>query len=225
MNKAIKVAKFNFRYGCKQTFIITLIIVLLTIINLIIEFLIGSQVQGSLSIGNLFTLINILAPIFIVLKYYKKLINIGAKKLDFIKGCIINYVVLAVIVAIINILFYYAIEPIIWGNSLEISYIPAFGWTNSGVFACFIYQTGFYILLSTFIHTLVLYQNMWIGWVADVILIAIISVFTPIAPLRQALIVFFRATTLNPSFILQFICDILLAGLLYASTLYHMSKK
>ncbi|GMQ60603.1 hypothetical protein AN1V17_50030 [Vallitalea sediminicola] len=224
MTKATKVAKFNFKYACKQTYIITIIVVLTTIIDLIIENLIGSQ-SDNLSMGNLFALINILAPVFIILKYYKKLINIGAKKLDFFKGCIINYVVLAVFVAIINILFYYILEPVIWGKSLEISYLPAFGWTNSGVFACFIYQTGFYILLSIFIHTLVLYQNMWIGWVADVVLVAIISVFTPIAPLRQTLIVFFRATTLNPSFILQFICDILLAGLLYTSTLYHMSKK
>ncbi|GKX27564.1 hypothetical protein SH1V18_00440 [Vallitalea longa] len=225
MNKAKKVAQFNFKYGCKETYIITISIVTFTIISMIINFFLGQSNTENQSIGNLFALINILAPIFIILKYYRKLINIGAKKLDFFKGCILNYIVFAVIVSIINILFYYVIEPLIWGSSFNISFLPAFDWTSSGVFACFIYQTGFYILISVFIHTLVLYQNMWIGWVADVLIITIISVFTPIAPLRQVLITFFRATTLNPSFIMQFIWDILLAGLLYVSTLYNLSKK
>lgn len=225
MNKARKVAGFNFKYGCKETYIITLVVVLLTVISMIINTSIGESSNENQSIGNLFALINILAPIFIILKYYRKLINIGAKKLDFFKGCIINYIVFAVIVAIINVLFYYVLEPLIWGSSFNISYLPAFDWTSSGVFACFVYQVGFYILLSVFIHTLVLYQNMWIGWVADVLLITIISVFTPIPSLRQVLIDFFRATTLNPSFVMQFVWDILLAALLYVSTLYNLSKK
>ena len=225
MNKARKIARINFRYGYRETYIITLIIVLESAINFLIQMLIPSSNTESLSIGNVFLLINILAPIFIILKYYRKLINIGAKKLDFFKGCIINYVVFAIIVAIINILFYYIIEPSLLGRTSSISYLPAFGWTSSGIFACFIYQLGFYILLSVFIHTLVLYQNMWIGWVADILIIVIISVFTPISSLRQVLIMFFRATTLNPNYIMQFIWDILIAILLYTSTLYNFSKK
>lgn len=226
-SKSLKVAKYNFGYGAKMAYIITGLFLLRWIINVIVQFMVPRYDAQGISTGNYFALIIILAPIFIAGKHYRKLINIGAKKMDFFKGCLINYVVFSVAVALIITMFEYVIDPTFFGTGVEniLSFVRSFGWMNSGVFACIVYQIGFYLFASLFIHTLVLYQNMWIGWVADVLIVAILSVFIPIAPLRALLGDFFRATTLNPSFVVQFIYDIAIGGVLYVSTLYNLAKK
>lgn len=226
-SKSLKVAEYNFGYGAKMAYIITGLFTLGWIINVIVQFMVpGYDAQG-ISTGNYFALIIILAPIFIVGKHYRKLINIGAKKMDFFKGCLINYVVFSVVVALIITVFEYVIDPFLFGSRINdiLSFIRAFGWVNSGALVCFVYQVGFYLFVSLTIHTLVLYQNMWIGWVADVLIVAVISVFIPIAPLRALLGDFFRATTLNPNFIMQFIYDVVIGAVLYISTLYNLAKK
>lgn len=226
-SKTLKVAKYNFGFGAKETYIITGLLLLGWIINVIVQFMVpGYDAQG-ISTGNYFALIILLAPIFFAGKHYRKLINIGAKKMDFFKGCLVNYVVYAIVVALIITVFEYVIDPFLFGTDQKeiLSFVSAFGWMNAGPFSCFLYQVGFYLFVSLFIHTLVLYQNMWIGWVADALIVAIISVFIPIAPLREILAAFFRATTLNPSYIVQFIIDVLLGIMLYISTLYNLAKK
>lgn len=226
-SKSLKVAKYNFRYGSKAAYIITGICILAWIINVIVQFMVDGYDPDGISTGNYFALIIILAPIFIVGKHYRKLINIGAKKMDFFKGCLINYVVFAVVVALIITAFEYVIDPSLFGSRITdiLSFVRAFGWANSGALVCFVYQVGFYLFVSLFIHTLVLYQNMWIGWVADALIVVIISVFIPIAPLRAVLGDFFRATTFNPNFIMQFIYDVVIGVVLYISTLYNLAKK
>jgi hypothetical protein len=226
-SKSLKVAKYNFGFGAKVTYIITGIIVIVWIINIIIQISVPGYDVDGISTGNFFVLIILLAPIFFAGKHYKMLINIGVKKMDFFKGCLINYAVFAVVVALIITAFEYVIDPLIFGEGAKglLSFVYAFGWMESGVFACFVYQVGFYLFVSLVIHTLVLYQNMWIGWVADALIIVIITVFIPIAPLREVLGDFFRATMFNPSFMMQFIIDVAIGIVLYISTLYNLAKK
>ncbi|XMB66774.1 hypothetical protein RI065_10840 [Mycoplasmatota bacterium zrk1] len=99
----------------------------------------------------------------------------------------------------LNILFHYFINPVVMTDFRLIAFDIAFVWNNTGIISSFAYQLGFYLIISLFIHTLVLYQNMWIGWVANVVLITIISVFTPIASLMAVLVAFFNITVINSS--------------------------
>lgn len=226
-NKTLMVAKYNFGYGSKETYIITGIVLAMWVISTIVEFIVPGYTSDGVSAGNYFCLIIIFAPIFIVGKHYKKLINIGAKKMDFFRGCVINYIVFAVVVAIINMLFHYLVNPMLYGDRAYelLSYSTAFGWADNGIVAFFFYQLGSYILLSLIIHTFVLYQNMWIGWVADVVLAAVLSTFIPIACLRVVLISFFNTFVFNPSAFLQLIYSLILGTVIYISTLYNLARK
>ena len=58
----------------------------------------------------------------------------------------------------------------------------------------FFSQFSFLLLTEAVIHTLVFMQTKWYGWAADLLIVAIISVFTPIPVLREAEIFFFRFT-------------------------------
>jgi len=71
-------------------------------------------------------------------------------------------------------------------------------------------------LLASFVHTLVSIQDKWYGWVTDVVLIAIISVFTPIAPLRAVLVVFFNMIIFHPNALLHILNCVGIGLIIYA---------
>ena len=55
----------------------------------------------------------------------------------------------------------------------------------------------FLLLLMVFLHVLLSMQAHWYGWLTDAILVVIICVFTPIAPLRAVLAGFFQIIMFN----------------------------
>lgn len=55
----------------------------------------------------------------------------------------------------------------------------------------------FLLLVMIFLHVLLSMQPHWYGWLTDAVLVAIICVFTPIAPLRAVLAGFFQLVMLN----------------------------
>jgi len=55
-------------------------------------------------------------------------------------------------------------------------------------------------------------QTRWYGWVADVIIVAIISVFTPIAVLRSAEVWFFRLIIFGTPWLQVVACLVLATG-------------
>ena len=67
----------------------------------------------------------------------------------------------------------------------------------------------------TVIHTVVAAQTAWYVWVADVIIVALISVFSSIASLRAVMAAFFSAIIFQPNALLQILCCALLAAVSY----------
>jgi hypothetical protein len=67
-------------------------------------------------------------------------------------------------------------------------------------------------------------QTAWYGWVADVILIAVISVFTPIAPLRAAEAWFFHLIIFSTP-VVQILVSLVGAAVLYAISLPILNHK
>ena len=58
-------------------------------------------------------------------------------------------------------------------------------WTENGIFAAALQQMFFLLLVMVFLHVLLSMQTHWYGWLTDVVLVAIVCVFTPIAPSRD----------------------------------------
>ena len=76
-------------------------------------------------------------------------------------------------------------------------------WTENGIIAAGLQQMFFLLLAMVFLHVLLSMQNRWYGWLTDGLLVAIICIFTPIAPLRAILAGFFKMIMLNGNAVLH----------------------
>jgi len=185
----------------------------------------GINSGSQLSFGQFLWLLPLFAGIFIPARNFRRIMNLGGKRNSFFWGSLIAYAVLAVVVSIANTAIFYAIDrPIIQAETFMPFYpfypdvfvygepghiggianvIDVFGWVENGVFTAFLQQFAFLFMLGTFVHTLTAIQDKWYGWLTCVLLVAVISVFTPIAPLRAALVWFFNLIIFNDTAALQ----------------------
>ncbi|MCL2499878.1 MAG: hypothetical protein FWE90_06025 [Defluviitaleaceae bacterium] len=207
LNKSLVVAKTNFR-NLKLAYIITAIVLGCMLIQdavfLILHYSgVYSQWDGtSVSIGNYLFLLPILAAVFIPLLNFRKMMNLGAKRTDFFVGCLVNHLVIAAVISLASIIMFltydtFMVSVINTGGTLDV--VHWFGWIENGAVIAFFQQFAFLFLLASVLHTLSAAQDKWYGWVADVLIVAIIAVFIPIAPLRAALVWFFNLIIFHPN--------------------------
>ena len=226
MSKALSITKINLRQ-IKPAYFITALIFLLMFTNEIISMIIVSSADNEiLSSGNTFILLPVFAAIFIPSRNLRKLINLGGKRNDYFKGCLPVYVILSAFVTLIIILYYYTVDRLMM-NYVHgvINLIEVFGFIRRGPIVAFIQMFFFLFLFSVFIHTLTAAQDKWYGWAADIALVAIISVFTPIAPLRKTLVWFFTAIIFHPNALFQIAFCLILALALYTLNKPILARK
>ena len=197
--KVWAITKINLK-NIKAAYIITVIAAAGMLSNYIIDAIMASRgfdMSGNISISAFWALwiLPILAAVLVPSRNFRRTVNLGGKRDNFFLGSAALYAVMAGVVALVVTVFSYAIDAPL-ANSARYSEIltaqGVFGWTEYGPIAAFFQHFAFLLLFSSFAHTLTAIQDKWYGWAADVLIIAIISVFTPIAPLRSALTGFFR---------------------------------
>lgn len=172
-----------------------------------------SSGETVLSNGNYTWLLAVFAPFFFVFYDFSKLMHLGASKRDYFAGCLIGYVLLAFCISMLNTLIHLIIDPAYPAQAV-INMMDVCGWTENGIVAAGIQQMLFLLLVMLFLHVLLSMQAHWYGWLADAILVAIICVFTPIAPLRAVLGEFFSLIMFNPNALLHIgVCLLLSAAL------------
>jgi len=222
LNKAWVIAKINFQH-LKLTYIITAILVLAGCESLI-EHCISSSGKY-VAIGNYLYMAVILAAIFIPTLNFKRIMHLNGKKLDFYWGALINYAIISAVVSLTNIILFLMLRAFL-GTQLSLDLVQVFGWISHGVVIAFLQQFFFLLLAAIFIHTLTTMQTFWSGWVTDVVLVAIISVFTPIPTLRSALIWFFNMIIFNGNAFVQILsCAILSIAIYFLALLVLQQKK
>ncbi|MCL2150567.1 MAG: hypothetical protein FWH51_06570 [Dehalococcoidia bacterium] len=178
--------------------------------------------QIGLSAGWALWLLILLAAIFIATRNLPRIVNLGGKREDYFWGSLVTYAVLACAISLVGVIICYVIDrPMVEaGRYGDILSVPGvFGWDAHGPIVAFLQQTAFLFLCASFAHTLTMIQGKWYGWTANVALIAVISVFTPIAPLRQAEAWFFNLVLFHPNALLQIVACVVLA-----LTIYLLSK-
>lgn len=183
--------------------------------------------DGGLSTGNILALLPLLAAIFIPTLQLRKIMNLGARRIDFFWGCVPVYTMLSAFVSLIMITWHSTIDAALVSSgrlSIILDMATAFGFYRYGPLVAFLQLTAFLILVCAAVHTLVLAQTAWYGWVADVVLVTIISVFTPIPPLRAAEAWFFNVIIFGNVWI-QIISCLLLATALYALSKLVLDRK
>ena len=177
-----------------------------------------------LSNGNYTWLLAVMTPFFFVFYDYTKLMHLGASKRDYYFGCLISYGLLALGISLVNTLIHLLIDPVYPAQAV-INMMDVCKWTENGIIIAGVQQMFFLLLVMIFLHVLLSMQPHWYGWLTDAILVAIISIFTPIAALRGILSGFFQIIMLNGNALLHIgICLLLSAALSFAGLLVLKRK-
>jgi len=204
----------------------------------------GRVQQASLSVGNCFWLLVIMAAIFIPAKHFWKTVNLGCKRDGFFWGSLGTYAILAGVVSLATTTIHYTFDRalISTGNfaSMEaflldpslieshyvfLDVLDVFGWAARGPVFAIIQQFAFLLLLAVVVHTLTAIQDKWYGWVTDAVIAAILGVFIPIALLRQSLLWFFNLILFNSNPWLQIVSCIVLAVAIYSLNKLIFARK
>lgn len=178
----------------------------------------------ALSNGNYTWLLAVLTPFFFVFYDFTKLIHLGASKRDYFMGCLISYSFLAFCISLINTIIHLLIDPV-YPAQVVINLMDVCKWTKNGIFVAGLQQLFFLLFVMIFLHVLISMQSCWYGWLIDVILVAIISIFTPIASLRMILVKFFGMIMFNEYAVLHIFICILLSTLLSFGGLAVLKRK
>lgn len=226
MKRELGIVKINLKQS-KTVYSIFIPIVILVFINYLTSMiLLGTQDNITLAAGNYFYLLPLLMAIFIPVKNFSKLINLGGKRKDFFSSSIILYVFVTAIVTIISIALHFTIDPILLTKIKDVlDLLKVFGFIENGIIIAFFQMWAFLILCSCVVHTMTLIQGHWYGWLVDVLLITIISVFTPIASLRAVLIWFFNIIIFHDIAIVQISSCLILAIIIYFASLIPIKSK
>jgi hypothetical protein len=223
LKKSLMIISLNLR-NCKAAWITTAIL-FLTIFGQTVAHLIMAKngfdmsYQSELGSGNFLYMLPLLCAILIPARNFRRLINLGCKRGDFFWGSLCTYGVVAAGVSLANLLIYYAFDlPVLRMNIMQDFYnlMDVWGWSARGALVAFLQQSAFLFFGMVFFHTLASLHEWWIGWALDALIAAIISVFTPITPLRNAEYAFFRAILFQPNAFLQIFTCLALAAVLYA---------
>ena len=178
----------------------------------------------ALSNGNYTWLLAVLTPFFFVFYDFKKLIHLGASKKDFYFGALFSYVGLALLISLLNTGIHLLIDPLNHTQTV-INLMDVCGWMENNVFFAFVQQAVFLLLSMVFLHVLLSMQPHWYGWLTDIILVAIICIFTPIAPLHGLLAGFFKVIMFNHNALLHIVVCMGLSAALSAAGLAVLKRK
>ncbi|OUP04033.1 hypothetical protein B5F36_06395 [Anaerofilum sp. An201] len=169
-----------------------------------------------LSNGNYTWLLAVMTPFFFVFYDYTKLMYLGASKKDYFFGALISYGILSFGISLVNTGIHLLIEPLYPARTV-INLMDVCKWSENGIFLAGLQQMVFLLLVMISLHVLLSMQAHWYGWLTDTILVAILSIFTPIAPLRGILSGFFQVIMLNGNAVLHIgVCLLLSAALSFA---------
>lgn len=224
MSKYWMVAKVNFKKTTWIAYLVAGICVVAMIADYIVDRTLNTVGDSTVAAYCMLYLVCILAPIFIASVNYTKMMHIGVKKKTYFFGCIINYIALAAVISLLGVLGHYVIDPLMSKYETIYGLISVFGWDTS-VFGAFFSQFSFLLLVETVIHTLVFMQTKWYGWVADLLIVAIISVFTPIPVLREAEIFLFRFTIFQQPAIIHIAVCLVLASMIYLTNTFYLKNR
>jgi hypothetical protein len=228
MKTTIGMAKINWRNSKIAYLIAGLGCVLAGCTQYIIDWCINYPDNISLGAGNYLYLLPLFMGILVPALNFSKLMHLGGKRMDFFKSGLITYVPAAAFAALVSLITNLTIDK--WfvasghtGGTLDL--LDVFEFMQRGAVVAFIQMTVFLTLVAVVAHTLTLIQGRWYGWIADTLIVAIISVFTPIAPLRAALVWFFKMIIFNDYAVVQILSAVVVGAVVYAASIIPIKRK
>lgn len=218
--------KINLRQSKIAYSIIGLLILLVIASDITTMMIFGLEDSHTIAIGNYLYLLPLLMAIFIPAMNFSKLINLGGDRKDFFYSSILTYVTAITFVTLINLVLHFTVDRILLNKVAGlIDLLNVFSFMAQGPIVAFFQMGAFLFLFCCVLHTLTLIQGRWYGWVVDILIIAIISVFTPIAPLRATLVWFFNMIIFHEIAIVQILSCLVLGAVVYCASLIPIKSK
>lgn len=181
-----------------------------------------------IGMGSYFYLIVILLAVFVPALHFRKFMNLGVQKPLYLRGTAITYIAASLLVSALNLVSYYTFDKIaLLGNGglKVLNIVDIFGWMGNGLLVAFIRQFAFLLLVAALAHTITTLQTFAYGLVIDAVIIAILAVFIPIAPLRNLLVGFFNFLLFNPNAVVQISVCLVTAVVLYLLCIPAVRRK
>lgn len=178
-----------------------------------------------LSDGNMLLLILLFFAVLLPLRYFKRIVHLGASREDYFLGLQIVFAVWAAAIALFNSLYHVLEVNVIRNYSGMVDMIEAFHWTDFGVAGAFLYQTAFYVMFMALLCLLVSGYNHPAGWLLWVLLITAIPVGTAIPSLRVHVADFFKALLFNSSLITGVAFNLALYALFAAGSWWFTKRR
>jgi hypothetical protein len=231
-SRAFAAAKVNFK-NARPAVVTTAVVVIAMFAQTIVMSILAAGDPGlrgswDISFGNFLYLLPVLCAIVVASRNFRKFMHLGGNRALFFKGCLIGYVVLAAAVSLANCIIHIAYDPVILGFGFyerSVNLLDVFGWGVHGVGIAFLRQFAFLFFAAAFAHTLSALQGSLAGWIADGALIAVVCVFTPIAPLRAAEAAFFELILFTPNALLQIVACLALGAAAYMANKPILNRK
>ncbi|MDR1093863.1 MAG: hypothetical protein LBL66_06910 [Clostridiales bacterium] len=177
------------------------------------------------SVANYLIVLPFFMAILIPARQFSRMMNLGGKRRDFFWACLPVYAAAAFAVSLAGVLLTVTLDTRVFGQAGFLNLWRVFGFMKHGPVAAFFQMGAFLLFLACAAHTLTLIQDRWYGLAADALIIAVVSVFTPIAPLRSALAWFFKMIIFHDSAIAQIVSCLFVAALVYGASLFAVRRK
>ncbi len=219
------ITRINFKKTTWIAYLVAGLCFLNSFFQALICYLINYSENTPVSEGNMLLLVLILAAVLIPAVNFRKIMHLNGKKADFFVGTLLNYIIFSAVISVLNLILLYTFDKAMSSVLTIWNISDIFGWTGDGIIIAFLRQFAFYMLLGVTIHTLTAIQTFWWGWVTDLIIIAIISVFTPIAPLRKVLLDFFNIIIFNGNTAEHIVVCLALSAAIYSLNIPILSRK
>jgi hypothetical protein len=233
MNMAIGMTKVNWRHS-KTAYLIAGITFLVGLSNYIVwpELYVNGVNSGSYltAMGDYLYLLPVCLGIFVPTQNFRRLMNLGGNRMDFFKSGALTYVPVAATVSLLSVIAYLTIDAWMiasFGGGLRgvLDLLDAFGFMARGPVVAFFQMSAFLIFAACVAHTLTLIQGHWYGWVTDGLLIAVLCVFTPVEPIRDALVWFWNMAIFHSHAIAQIAFCLALGAAVYCASLIPIKSK
>lgn len=184
----LRMTKINFT-ASKSPYIVAAS-VLGTLLLANIAFIIAYS-DGLFALGLAFYFIPVMLAILIPLSHFDKFLNLDTKRTDFFKGCIFSYIIAALTAILLSTLMRITADRLlksildnmnyaIWERNQKfwpddpfqpiqmLDMFSAFGFSGiTGFFQIF----SLTMFITCLIHTLMLIQKKWYGWVLDALVV------------------------------------------------------
>lgn len=155
----------------------------------------------NVSSANMLLVLLPLLAIILPLKTFRPMMNFGDSRRRYFVGLLGVYAVSAIILALVNSLWWPFEQNVIRTYSQTYNLIEVFDWEQFGFIGAFLYQTVFYFFVLTLFNLLFSGLKSPISWILWTVLIAAIPIGTSIASLRVHVADFFLALLFNDSLV------------------------